>query len=107
MINFGGKMKTKRINQPQMTQMPQIMRFFWLEICFYCYPLKAGLNQHHQRNQRWKKRPSMNPKNQCIFICVNPCVSVAFLKLFGINLAKKTNFHGVVVQRLKVQGHKE
>jgi hypothetical protein len=41
----------------------------------------------------------MNPKNQCIFISVNLCVSVAFLKLFGINLAKKTNFHGVVVQR--------
>jgi hypothetical protein len=30
-----------------------------------------------------------------------------FLKLFGINLAKKTNFHGVVVQSLEVQGHKE
>jgi hypothetical protein len=64
----------------------------------FCYLLKAGLNQRYQCNPRWKKRPLMNPKNQCIFICVNLCVSVAFLKLFGINLAKKTNFHGVVVQ---------
>jgi hypothetical protein len=39
----------------------------------------------------------MNPKNQCIFICVNPCVSVAFLKLFGINLAKKTNLYEAIL----------
>jgi hypothetical protein len=57
------------------------------------------INPRYQRNQRWKKRPLMNPENQCIFIYVNLCVSVAFLKLFGIKLAKKTNFHGVVVQR--------
>jgi hypothetical protein len=50
-------------------------------LLLFCYPLKAGLNQHHQRNQRWKKRPSMNPKNQCIFIHVNLCVSVAFFKI--------------------------
>jgi hypothetical protein len=69
------------------------------ENILYCYPIKAGLNQCHQYNPQWKKRPLMNPKNQCIFICVNLCVSVAFLKLFGINLAKKTNFYEVVVQR--------